>query len=214
MSEEIIKTVKILLKDEGKIIILLKKIAKTEKLNDIRDKNKKITPEYHFCDGDDLIDFELEKDYEIGDIIDDGKVYVKSSKKSEDNNKLEKSDSVSKNTDKENNEFTQLNKVEIEKKKTNLNKDLLDFIEQRFSNLNDELKQKLLKILEENYIKSLNDLLSLNRDDFAIFELPPIFKKKLTEEINKLKPKEELSENEKKLIKNIFKQDLSPDILF
>ena len=214
MSEEIIKTVKILLKDEGKIIILLKKIAKTEKLNDIRDKNKKITPEYHFCDGDDLIDFELEKDYEIGDIIDDGKVYVKSSKKSEDNNELEKSDSVSKNTDKENNEFTQLNKVEIEQKKTNLNQDLLDFIEQRFSNLNDELKQKLLKILEENYIKSLNDLLNLNRDDFAIFELPPIFKKKLTEEINKLKPKEELTESEKKLIKNIFKQDLSPDILF
>ena len=89
MSEDIIKRIKISVKGEGKIIVLLKNISKKESLKSIRDKNTKISSEYQFYDGEDLIDFDIEKDYEIGDIIDnEGKIYVKSKNDINTNNNI------------------------------------------------------------------------------------------------------------------------------
>lgn len=193
MSDGVIKVLKIISKDEGKIIALMKKIDKTENLKSIRDKNEKITSEHHFCDGKDLIDFELEDNYEIGDLIDEGgKVYIKSTKKVDDNEDIDKSNTIIKSTEKESNETTESKGGKIEENKSNLDQTLLDFIG-KLLNSKEELKQKCLKILEENCLYSLNDLLNLNVNDFEIFELPPLIKKRLIEELNKLKPNEELS---------------------
>ena len=50
-----------------------------ETLKNIREKCNKITENYQFCDGDDILDFESESTLEIGDIIsEDGKVFIKS----------------------------------------------------------------------------------------------------------------------------------------
>ena len=79
MSEDIILKIKVVLKDENKVLTLLKNISKTENLKNIRDKNKKIIPEYQFCDGENLIDIDIEEDYEIGDLVDKANnVYVQS----------------------------------------------------------------------------------------------------------------------------------------
>ena len=79
MSEEIIEKIKICLKDENSVIAFLKKISKVETLKNIREKCNKITENYQFCDGDDILDFESESTLEIGDIIsEDGKVFIKS----------------------------------------------------------------------------------------------------------------------------------------
>ena len=82
MLDDIIKNLKIYIKGEGKIIILLKNIVKSENLKNIRNKNDKITSEYQFCDREDVIEFDLEPDYEIGDLVDnEGKIYIKSTSK-------------------------------------------------------------------------------------------------------------------------------------
>ena len=82
MSDDIIKKLKISIKGEGKIIVLLKNILKTENLKNIRNKIDKITFEYQFCDGEDVIEFDLEADYEIGDLVDsEGKIFIKSTSK-------------------------------------------------------------------------------------------------------------------------------------
>ena len=84
MTENTLKKVKISIKGEGKVLAILKEILKTDNLKYIRDKNPKITQQYQFVDGDDLIDFDIEADYEVGDIIDDdGKIFIKSN-----NNKM------------------------------------------------------------------------------------------------------------------------------
>lgn len=55
-------------------------------MNKIRADNPKITSEFRFCDGNDMIELDTEENYEIGDIIDaDSKVYIKS-KNSNNNN--------------------------------------------------------------------------------------------------------------------------------
>ena len=82
MSDDIIKNLKVYIKGEGKINILLKNIVKSENLKNIRNKNDKITSEYQFCDREDVIEFDLEPDYEIGDLVDnEGKIYIKSTSK-------------------------------------------------------------------------------------------------------------------------------------
>ena len=77
MSDETIKKVKVSIKGEGKILAILKDVIKTDNLKIIRDKNPKITRQYHFADGEDLIDFDIEADYEVGELIDsEGKLYI------------------------------------------------------------------------------------------------------------------------------------------
>lgn len=233
MTDEVIKTLKISIKGGGKILCLLKNVAKSENLINIREKNSKITEEFLFCDGEDLIDIDLEKDYEIGDLVDnEGKIYIRSIiKANESNNGKEKSDSstINKNANDNNNSNNiqieannspipgniQQNLVELPKevKKSNMNPDLIEFIN-KFVNCNEDLKQKLTTSFEENYLSSMDDLLKLKLEDFDMFKLPPLIKKKLIDELNNLKPKEDLTENDKKLITTIFKQDLPPEVIF
>ena len=104
-------------------------------------------------------------------------------------------------------------KAETEEKRSSLNQNLIDVLN-KLGNSNEDLKKKLIKIFEENYILSLDDLLNLKPEDYEIFNLPLIIKKKLLEELNNLKPKEDLTDADKNLIQTIFNQELSPDILF
>lgn len=91
MSHDVIKKIKIVLKGDDKIVTLIKNISKTENLKNIRDNNPKILPEYQFCDWEDIIDFDIEGDYEIGVLIDnESKVYVKLKNNLNNNNNLEK----------------------------------------------------------------------------------------------------------------------------
>jgi hypothetical protein len=90
---EIIEKLKICLKKEKTVLAFLKKISKTETLKNIREKCDKITENYLFCDGDDILDIESESNLEIGDIInDEGKVFIKAkeSPKKESLNDIEK----------------------------------------------------------------------------------------------------------------------------
>lgn len=92
MSEEIIEKLKICLKDENTVVSFLKKISKSETLNNIRAKCNKITEKFQFYDGDDALDIESESSLEIGDIIDkEGKIYIKSKEKPK-KEKLEESE--------------------------------------------------------------------------------------------------------------------------
>ena len=77
-KEEVIEKLKICLKEENRVLAFLKKISKLETLKNIREKCDKITDNYLFCDGEDILDFESESTLEIGDIInDEGKVFIK-----------------------------------------------------------------------------------------------------------------------------------------
>lgn len=80
-----------------------------------------------------------------------------------------------------------------------------------------ELQQKTIKIFEENEIGTINDLLLQNKKDIDALGLQLVFKRKLLDELEKLKPKpkeEGLIENEKTLIKTIFEQDLPSEIIY
>ena len=87
-------------------------------------------------------------------------------------------------------------KAETEEKRSSLNQNLIDVLN-KLGNSNEDLKKKLIKIFEENYILSLDDLLNLKPEDYEIFNLPLIIKKKLLEELNNLKPKEDLTDADK-----------------
>ncbi len=65
-----------------------------------------------------------------------------------------------------------------------------------------------IKIFEDNGIKSIKDLLLLKKEDIDELGFQTVFKRKLLDELEKLKPKEDLTENEKILIKTLFDQDL------
>lgn len=82
MSKEMIEKLKICLKEGNSIVAFLKKISKTETLQNIRTKCDKITENYLFCDGDDILDLESESTLEVGDIINnEGKVFIKAKEK-------------------------------------------------------------------------------------------------------------------------------------
>lgn len=96
----------------------------------------------------------------------------------------------------------------------NLSKEITDFVN-NISNSKEDLKQKCLKIFVDNGIESMNDLLSLTKEDIESFGFQLMFKKKLLEEINKLNPKTDISDTEKSIIKSLFEKDCSiEDVLF
>ena len=77
MADGIIKKVKVSIKGQDRILAILKDVEKSDNLKNIRDKNPKITQQYHFLDGENIIDFDIEEDYEIGPLIDsEGKLYI------------------------------------------------------------------------------------------------------------------------------------------
>ncbi len=231
MTENTLKKVKISIKGEGKVLAILKEILKTDNLKYIRDKNPKITQQYQFVDGDDLIDFDIEADYEVGDLIDDdGKIFIRSNNNKmileNRNEQMEKKlfdDSTdineSKIKEEVNNDFKQkedpiINEDEqkeneklSEEKKPNLDEELIELIN-KLSDINKDLLQICIKIFEDNGIKSIKDLLLLKKEDIDELGFQTVFKRKLLDELEKLKPKEDLTENEKILIKTLFDQDL------
>ena len=218
MSHDVIKQIKIVLKGDDKIVTLIKNISKTENLKNIREKKTKILREYKFCDGEDMIDFDIEGDYEIGELIDnESKVYVKLKNNLKNNNNSEKATEQKENQIKEipvkENKNEIIDQKNLKEKTSNLNPNLIEFVD-KISNSKEDLKNKIIQIIEENFITSLDDLVNLNQEDFEIFKLPPLIKKKFVDEVNKLKKKEDLSEDEMKLIRTIFDQGLPPDILF
>ena len=60
----------------------------------------------------------------------------------------------------------------------------------------------------------MEDLLHLKSKDLEIFNLPQLVKNKLIEEINNLKPKAFLSDDEKKLIQILYTQELPSEIIY
>lgn len=77
MTDDVIKRLKICLKDEGTIFVSLKNIPKSELLKNIRLNNKKITDDFYFCDGEDKIGLDLEEQYDVGEILDSqDKIYI------------------------------------------------------------------------------------------------------------------------------------------
>ena len=100
-----------------------------------------------------------------------------------------------------------------EEKKPNLDEELIELIN-KLSDNNKDLLQKCIKIFEDNGIKSIKDLLLLKKEDIDELGFQTVFKRKLLDELEKLKPKEDLTENEKILIKTLFDQDLPPEIIY
>ena len=193
MSHDVIKKIKIVLKGDDKIVTLIKNISKTENLKNIRDNNPKILPEYQFCDWEDMIDFDIEGDYEIGELIDnESKVYVKLKNNLKNNNNSENATEQKENQIKEipvkENKNEIIDQKNLKEKTSNLNPNLIEFVD-KISNSKEDLKNKIIQIIEENFITSLDDLVNLNQEDFEIFKLPPLIKKKFVDEVNKLKKK-------------------------
>ena len=239
MSENTIKKVKVSIKGEGKILAILKDVLKTDTLRNIRDKNPKITQQYQFVDGEDLIDFDIEVDYEVGELVDnEGKLYISQSKNANSikNSPEAMNDSIDKNSTKDsintikteaNDETKQkaeqadngikIKQTKEEEEKPDLDEDLIELIN-RLSGSKKELEQKCIKIFADNGICTFNDLLSLKKEDIDGLGLQTVFKRKLLDELEELKPKpkpkEGLSEEEKTLIKTLFDQDLPPEIIY
>lgn len=175
MSHDVIKKIKIVLKGDDKIVTLIKNISKTENLKNIRDNNPKILREYKFCDGEDMIDFDIERDYEIGELIDnESKVYVKLKNNLKNNNNSENATEQKENQIKEipvkENKNEIIDQKNLKEKTSNLNPNLIEFVD-KISNSKEDLKNKIIQIIEENFITSLDDLVNLNQEDFEIFKL-------------------------------------------
>jgi hypothetical protein len=188
MTDDVIKRLKICLKDEGTIFISLKNIPKSELLKNIRINNKKLTDEFYFCDGEDKIGLDLEEQYDVGEIVDSqDKIYIK------------KTAEVSNNVN---------NSKSSEKKEEDNNK-CSEEVKQFVNSLTDKesLRQNCFEILIKNGIETMKDLLSLSNEDIETFGFQLVFKKKFIEELNKLKPKELLSQTEKVLIKTLNEKD-------
>ena len=188
MTDDVIKRLKICLKDEGTIFISLKNIPKSELLKNIRINNKKITDDFYFCDGEDKIGLDLEEQYDVGEIVDSqDKIYIK------------KTAEVSNNVN---------NSKSSEKKEEDSNK-CSEEVKQFVNSLTDKesLRQNCFETLIKNGIETMKDLLSLSNEDIETFGFQLVFKKKFIEELNKLKPKELLSQTEKVLIKSLNEKD-------
>ena len=87
-----------------------------------------------------------------------------------------------------------------------MSKDIKSFIESLIPSSNNSLKEKCVNIFQENGIETTDDLLCLTEKDIDTFSLPLVFKRKMLDEMNKLKNGPSLTEVEKKLMKSISKE--------
>ena len=122
-----------------------------------------------------MIDFDIEGDYEIGELIDnESKVYVKLKNNLKNNNNSENATVQKENQIKEIPEKENKNEIidqkNLKEKTSNLNPNLIEFVD-KISNSKEDLKNKIIQIIEENFITSLDDLVNLNQEDFEIFKL-------------------------------------------
>ena len=80
---------------------------------------------------------------------------------------------------------------------------------------NQEFRDKCISNIKDNGILTVEDLLSLTDQDIDSFGLPLLCKRKLLDEMHKLKPPSDLTDTEKSIIKSLFEKDSSlEDILF
>jgi GTPase SAR1 family protein/uncharacterized protein YnzC (UPF0291/DUF896 family) len=161
-----------------------------------------------------FIDKEDEKDFTIKESLIDNTIKIKSNSTTLESAPVP---NINNDTPKENSK-NEINNIPEENKNelniSNMSKELIDLVNQ-ISNSKEELKQKCLKIFVENGIDTMNDLLCLTDEDIESFGFQLIFKKKLLEELNKLRPKKDISDIEKSIIKSLFEKDSSiDDLLF
>ena len=90
-----------------------------------------------------------------------------------------------------------------------MSKDIKSFIESLIPSSNNSLKEKCFNIFQENGIETTDDLLCLTEKDIDTFSLPLVFKRKMLDEMNKLKNWPSLTEVEKNMIKSFFDNDIA-----
>jgi len=90
-----------------------------------------------------------------------------------------------------------------------MSKDIKSFIESLIPSSNNSLKEKCFNIFQENGIETTDDLLCLTEKDIDTFSLPLVFKRKMLDEMNKLKNGPSLTEVEKNMIKSFFDNDIA-----
>ena len=90
-----------------------------------------------------------------------------------------------------------------------MSKDIKSFIESLIPSSNNSLKEKCVNIFQENGIETTDDLLCLTEKDIDTFSLPLVFKRKMLDEMNKLKNGPSLTEVEKNMIKSFFDNDIA-----
>ena len=92
-----------------------------------------------------------------------------------------------------------------------MSKDIKSFIESIIPSSNQNLKDKCLNIFQENGVETVDDLLCLTEKDIDTFSFPLVFKRKLLDEMNKLKTVPTLSDVEINIIKSLFDVDMPLD---
>ena len=90
-----------------------------------------------------------------------------------------------------------------------MSKDIKSFIESLIPSSNNSLKEKCFNIFQENGIETTDDLLCLTEKDIDTFSLPLVFKRKMLDEMNKLKTGPSLTDVEKNMIKSFFDNDIA-----
>jgi len=90
-----------------------------------------------------------------------------------------------------------------------MSKDIKSFIESLIPSSNNSLKEKCFNIFQENGVETVDDLLVLTEQDIDSFSFPLVFKRKLLDEMNKLKSSPTLTDVEKNMIKSFFDNDIT-----
>lgn len=207
-------------KDSGIKIVLNDKdfcsinCSENDNLENLRKLLNNNIQDFEFLDEEgNLIDKEDEKDFTIKESLINNAIKIKSNSTTSEPAPFS---NINSDTSKENSKNMN-NAIEENKKElniSNISKELIELVN-NLSNSKEELKQKCLKIFVDNGIDSMDDLLCLTDEDIESFGFQLIFKKKLLEELKKLRPKKDISDTEKSIIKSLFEKDCSiDDLLF
>ena len=89
-----------------------------------------------------------------------------------------------------------------------MSKDIKSFIVDLIPT-NKSLQEKCFNIFQENGIETVDDLLVLTEQDIDSFSFPLLFKRKMLDEMNKLKSGPKLTDVEKNMIKSFFDNDIT-----
>lgn len=198
--------IKILLNGQDFCSINCSEDDSLEKLRNLL--NNKIQ-DFEFLDQDDNpVDKEDENEFTIKENLVNGSIKIKSNSKII-NKTPNQSENIQKENSNHNSNSSEKNKKELDI--SNIDKELIEFLT-KLSNSKEELN-KCFKIFIDNGIASMNDLLLLSDSDIETLKFTLVFKKKLIEELNKKRPKKDISNTEKNIIKSLYEKDCSIDDL-